>query len=191
MKSRARDVAWLLPFLLTGCFQLPFHKKHPTRAQILAQLLAPHSQSSQAIQLVAIELPPGDTIIAAYTIYDMREETEPIPPPVRHRRPPSPNPDDAVTAPEQTPPPIPAVSAIGQLSSGDPASSGLQTENSIADIERRLNSLNRTLSDSEQKTADHIREFLKQARAALASGDVEGANTLAAKAQVLLAELTK
>ncbi len=83
------------------------------------------------------------------------------------------------------------MSAIGQLSSGDPANSRQQTENSIADIERRLNGINRTMSDSEQKTADHIREFLKQARAALASGDVEGANTLAGKAQVLLAELTK
>jgi hypothetical protein len=83
------------------------------------------------------------------------------------------------------------VSAIGQLSSGDPANFRQQTENSIADIERRLNGINRTLSDSEQKTVDHIREFLKQARAALASGDVEGAHTLAAKAQVLLTELTK
>jgi ribosomal protein S20 len=83
------------------------------------------------------------------------------------------------------------VSAIGQLSSGDPASSRQQTANSIAAIERALNGINRTLSDSEQKTADHIREFLKQARAALASGDVEGAHTLAAKAQVLLTELTK
>jgi hypothetical protein len=83
------------------------------------------------------------------------------------------------------------VSAIGQLSSGDPANSRQQTENSIADIERRLNGINHALSDSEQKTADHIREFLKQARAALASGDVEGAHTLAAKAQVLLTELTK
>jgi ribosomal protein S20 len=54
-----------------------------------------------------------------------------------------------------------------------------------------LNGINRALSDPEQKTADHIREFLKQARAALASGDVEGAHTLTAKAQVLLAELTK
>jgi ribosomal protein S20 len=54
-----------------------------------------------------------------------------------------------------------------------------------------LNGVNRTLSDSEQKTADHIREFLKQAHAALDSGDVEGAQTLAAKAQVLLTELTK
>jgi hypothetical protein len=83
------------------------------------------------------------------------------------------------------------VSAIGQLSSGDPGNSRQQTENSIGDIERRLNGINRTLSDSEQKTADHIREFLKQARAALDSSDVEGAHTLAAKAQVLLTELTK
>jgi hypothetical protein len=83
------------------------------------------------------------------------------------------------------------VSAIGQLSSGDPGNFRQQTESSIADIERRLNGINRGLGDSEQKTADHIREFLKQARAALASGDVEGAHTLAAKAQVLLEELTK
>ncbi len=187
MKSPVRSIAWLLPFLLTGCFQLPFHKKHPPQAR----MLAPRVQPSRAIPLVNIDLPPADTVIAAYTIYNLREEVQPIPQPVRHHRPPNPNPDDAVTAPEQTPPPNPAVSAIGQLSSGDPGNSRQQTENSIADIERRLNGINRTMSDSEQKTADHIREFLKQARAALASGDVEGANTLADKAQVLLAELTK
>jgi hypothetical protein len=187
MKSPVRSVAWLLPFLLTGCFQLPFHKRQPTQAR----MLAPHAQPSQAIQLVDIELPPADTVVAAYSIYNMREEVQPILPPVRHRRPPNPNPDDAGTAPEQTPPPNPAVSAIGQLSSGDPGNFRQQTESSIADIERRLNGINRGLGDSEQKTADHIREFLKQARAALASGDVEGAHTLAAKAQVLLEELTK
>jgi|HubBroStandDraft_6_1064221.scaffolds.fasta_scaffold863601_2 hypothetical protein len=188
MKSPVRSVAWLLPFLLTGCIQLPFHKKHPTQAR----MLAPRAHPSQAIQLVAIDLPPADTVIEAYAIYNLREEEQPIPPPVRHRRlPNNPNPDDATTAPEPAPPSAPAVSAIGQLSSGDPENSRQQTENSIADIERRLNGINRTLSDSDQKTADHIREFLKQARAALASGDVEGANTLADKAQVLLTELTK
>ena len=187
MKSGVRSVAWLLPFLLTGCFQLPFHKKQPAQAR----MLAPRVQPSQTIQLIDIELPPTDAVIAAYAINNFREEEQPIRPPARRRRPPNPNPDDAVTPPEQTSPPNPAVSAIGQLSSGDPANSRQQTENSIADIERRLNGINRTLSDSEQKTADHIREFLKQARAALASGDVEGAHTLAAKAQVLLTELTK
>jgi hypothetical protein len=187
MKSPAKSVAWVLPFLLTGCFQLPFHKKQPTQAR----MLAPRAQPSQAIQLVAIELPLADSVLAGYALYTMTEEAEPIPPPVRHRRPLSPNPDDAVTPPDQTPSPNPSVSAIGQLSSGDPANARQETENSIADIDRRLNGVNRTLSDSEQKTADHIREFLKQARAALASGDVEGAQTLAAKAQVLLTELTK
>jgi len=43
----------------------------------------------------------------------------------------------------------------------------------------------------DQKTADQIREFLKQARAALASGDVDGARTLAAKAKALLDVLTE
>jgi hypothetical protein len=152
-------------------------------------MLAPRVQPSQAIQLVDIELPPEDTVIAAHAVYNMWEEAQPSRPPVRRRRPP--NPEDPVVTPEPAAPSNPAVSAIGLLSSGDPANSRQQTENSIADIERRLNSINRTQSDSEQKTADHIREFLKQARAALASGDVEGAHTLAAKAQVLLSELTK
>jgi hypothetical protein len=184
MKSPAKSVVWLLPFLLTGCSVLPFHKK----PQVQSRMLAPRAQPSQAIQLVDIELPPADTVIAAYIVYNFREEVESIRPPVRHRRPA--NPDDAATAPEPVPA-NPPVSALGQLSSGDPANSRQETENSIADIERRLNGINRALSDPEQKTADHIREFLKQARAALASGDVEGAHTLTAKAQVLLAELTK
>ncbi len=83
------------------------------------------------------------------------------------------------------------VSAIGQLSSGDPADVQTDTADSILSIEKSLNGIHRTLSSSEQKTADNIREFLKQARLALASGDVDGAQTLAAKAKVLLDELTK
>jgi hypothetical protein len=85
----------------------------------------------------------------------------------------------------------PSVSAIGQLSSGDPASFRKETEDTIADTERRLNGITRSLSDPEQKTAEHIRDFLKQAKTALENGDVDGAHTLAAKAKVLLAELTQ
>jgi pantothenate synthetase len=83
------------------------------------------------------------------------------------------------------------VSAIGQLSSGDPADLRQRTINSIVATERGLSSITRSLSDQEQKTAAQIREFLKQARAALASGDVDGAHTLAAKARVLLGELSQ
>ena len=94
-----------------------------------------------------------------------------------------------------TPPPVPVpttpeVSAIGQLSSGDPADVRQETQDSIASIEKELNGINRSLDAPEQKTADQIREFLKQAQSALSSGDVDGAHTLAAKARVLLAELT-
>ncbi len=82
------------------------------------------------------------------------------------------------------------VSAIGQLSSGDPGGARYQTESSINEIERGLNGINRQLSEQEQTTAAHIREFIKQAREALKAGDVDGASTLTQKAKVLLQELT-
>jgi hypothetical protein len=85
----------------------------------------------------------------------------------------------------------PGVSAIGQLSSGNAPDLRRQTVESIAATERRLNGIGRKLNDPEQKTAAQIREFLKQARQALASGDVDGACTLAAKAKVLLGELAR
>jgi hypothetical protein len=184
MKLPVRSVAWLLPFLLTGCFQLPFHRKQPAEAR----MLAPHLQPSPPLALTPIELPLADSVIAGYPIYNMRMNAQPIRPPARHRRL---NPEDATTPPEPEPSANPEVSAIGQLSSGDPADFRQQTESSIADIERRLNGINRALGDAERKTAGHIREFLKQARAAIASGDVEGAHTLAGKAEVLLEELTQ
>jgi hypothetical protein len=175
-----------MPLLLTGCFELPFHKRQPLPPWVFAPPIEP----AHGLELAKIELPPKDSVIAAYPVYNMREETQPIRQPARHRKQPNQNADDAAAS-EPAAPPNPEVSAIGQLSSGDGADFLQQTENSIAEIERRLNGLNRSLDGSEQKIADHIREFLKQARAALASGDVEGAHNLAGKAQVLLAELTK
>jgi ribosomal protein S20 len=54
-----------------------------------------------------------------------------------------------------------------------------------------LNGITRQLSDSEKKTDAQIREFLKQAREALNTGDVDGADKLVTKAKVLLAELSQ
>jgi hypothetical protein len=128
--------------------------------------------------------PPPDTIPTKPT---QEAPTPPLPvqKPVARRRKPKP----AETT-EQAANPTPEVSAIGQLSSGDPADFRRQTEDSIASTEHRLQLINRNLDDTEKKTADHIREFIKEAKAALASGDVDGAHTLADKAHVLLAELT-
>jgi hypothetical protein len=177
MKLPARIVAWVLPLLLSGCF---LHKtpKHPPLVlspSIGDSTQAPPSQSP----------PPEVTIPTAPTtnITDLPEQT--AKPPVRHKKPAT----DSDTDTQQAAAPTPEVSAIGQLSSGDPADLRQKTEASIAATERALNNISRGLNDQDQKTAAHIREFLKQAKAALASGDVDGASNLAAKAKVLLGEL--
>jgi type IV secretory pathway VirB10-like protein len=180
MKLPARIVACLLPFMLSACF---------------------HKTSRPQVQTVA---PP------------LKETTPPKPTPTPAELPasaltiPAPPPPEVVTAPPQEIPkprpkhhktvskPIlqatsgaPGVSAIGQLSSGEPSDLRRQTEDSIATTDRGLNGIGRRLNDQEQKTAAQIREFLKQARLALASGDVDGAHTLAVKAKVLLGELSR
>ncbi|MFP5211364.1 MAG: hypothetical protein ACLGRW_18935 [Acidobacteriota bacterium] len=94
-------------------------------------------------------------------------------------------------APQEATDEIPAVSAIGQLSMGDPADTQRETSNLIASTEQGLNEISRNLNGQQQKTANHIRDFLKEAKSALASGDVDGAHNLAAKAKVLLDELKK
>lgn len=189
MKLHARSVAWLLPFLLTACF----HKAHSSKSQPYAPPVSTVPKPSTT----AVELPPSATMIP----------TQPFPsgadsqlPQVRRPRPkhrkPVDNAQQATNAAQQagnigpqTPSESPGVSAIGQLSSGDPSELRRETADSIGATERGLNGIGRTLSDSERKTATQIKEFLRQAREALNSGDLDGAHTLAAKAKVLLGEL--
>ena len=83
------------------------------------------------------------------------------------------------------------MSAIGQLSGGASGDTRSQTEESINNTEKGVNGITRQLSDAERKTVAQIREFLKQAREALAGGDTDGAHTLADKAKVLLSELNQ
>jgi len=179
MKSPARCAAWLLPLVLSGCI---FHKTKPAPLQPLA----PSITSSMALDVASLELPPAMIVIPAMPIYNMKEEPVPIKPPNRHRKLTKTG-DDTDVAGNATP----SAPAIGVLSSGDPENFRHQTEDSIVAIEKGLNGINRQLDDSEQKTAGQIREFLKQAKTALNSGDLDGAHTLAAKAKVLLDELTK
>ncbi|MGB8029783.1 MAG: hypothetical protein WCF30_08955 [Terracidiphilus sp.] len=185
MRSPAKCAAWLLPFVLTGCFHLPFHKTSPPQPMLAPVVVVP----LHPIELVSVELPPGVRLIPGKPLYNMRVYDETVKPPIHHRR--QPNPTEIVAVPDVAVNPITEVSAIGQLSSDDPASYRQQTEAEIASIDRGLNGLNRTLNDSDQKTANQIREFLKDAKTALASGDVDGAHTLAVKAQILLAGLTQ
>lgn len=85
------------------------------------------------------------------------------------------------------------VSPIGQLSSTEEAvsSQGRQNiEHQITDTENGLNGIKRPLSNDEQLTSTQIRTFLAKAKQALADNDLDGAQTLADKAKVLLQELT-
>lgn len=88
----------------------------------------------------------------------------------------------------------PEMSPIGQLSSAGERG-GIPTRHEIQDLitatENGLNGIKRTLSSDEQLTAAQIRTFLTKARQALDQDDLDGANTLANKAKVLLGELTK
>jgi len=190
MRLPARIAVWMLPLVLTGCF----HRSHPAQTQPLAPTLQGSQPTTPAPEPTTPELPapvvsepvkPAEPSAAASTL----PANEAPKPPVHH----TPN---TVKKPANSHPQVASngaagVSAIGQLSSGDPAAYRRQTEDSIAATERGLKAITRSLNDQEQRTVAHIREFLKQAHQALASGDVDGAHTLAAKAKVLLGELSR
>ncbi len=176
MKLPARIAAWVLPLLLAGCF---WHKTPKAAVPQLAPNIGDSSLPPPA-QLP----PPEDTIPTKPSVNATKLPEQTPKPPSKHRK--APASTDADSQQASAPP---EVNAIGQLSSGDPADLRRQTEATIGSTERGLSGINRSLNDQEQKTAEHIREFIKQAKAALASGDMDGASTLAAKAKVLLAEL--
>lgn len=193
----------MLPLLLTGCF----HRTHQPPVEVLAPpiLDAPPPKPASA----PTDLPPPVVTVPGQN-ETSGANAEPQKPPVRHRKPPASSTQQASNeAPGASTPSTPGpssgssgaaksgagssggVSAIGHFSSGDPSELRQQTLESIVAVERGLNGISRRLGDQEQKTAAQIREYLKQAKAALASGDVDGAHTLAAKAKVLLSELSQ
>jgi hypothetical protein len=191
MKLATKSVAWLLPFLLTACIHIPrpFHKGKQTAQPVAPaiEMAKPPAPSQTVLDLPAIASvplirPPEPAAIP---------QAQPLKPRGKRKKPAGtavPE-QESLTQEGQAAPESPGVSAIGQLSTGEPTNINRQTVDLIYAIERGLNGLGRSLNDQEQKTAAQIREFLKQARTALTSGDMDGAHTLAAKANVLLSEL--
>jgi len=113
---------------------------------------------------------------------EIKPPDQPLKPKAHHKKPVAKETEQASNA-------TPEVSAVGQLSPADPPDEQQQTRSSIDSTERTLNGITRKLDEQETKTAAQIREFLKQAKEALSTGDVDGAHTLAVKASVLLAEI--
>lgn len=177
MKLSARCAAWLLPLLLTGCF----HKTQLAQNQPLAPPIEdtppPKPEPSPT------NLPPPEvTIPTQPPPPQITPPPEPVKKPARRKKQPAPTTQVASAG-------TPAASIIGQLSTADPPDMRQQTDASIQATEKALNGITRTLNDHEKETAATIREYLKQARAALTAGDVDGAHKLADKAKVLLDEL--
>lgn len=191
MKLRASAIAWLLPLMLTACF----HKSHRQPVQATAPPVETTPvQPPPEIKKPVAELPPPSQTVAPV----VQKPTPPAKPPVKHTQPVRRTTEQAANTNPAAPAdsrPIasanPGISAIGQLTSDDSQELHQQTVDAIAAIEQGLNRINRPFNEQEQKTAAQIREYLKQAKAALASGDVDGAHTLAAKAKLLLNELTR
>jgi hypothetical protein len=181
MKLRLRNIAWLLPFLLTACF----HKAH----QQPLESIAPIAEISAKPESTPPDLPPPASPIPSQPV-NTDTGAKPLPkPPVQHKKPVIKTSKPVDSSPTAANPETPAVSVIGQLSSGDPSGLRHETVDSMTATERGLNSIGRTLNSQEQTTAAQIRSFLKQAWEALSKGDVDGAHILAAKAKVLLSEL--
>ncbi len=175
MRFPFKCVILLLPLVLTACSHKQQKAQLPPFAPVDAASIPPPANAPP---------PPNETIPTKPT-QEAPTPPQPVQKPVAKKK--KPKPADTT---DQAANSSPEVSAIGQLSSGDPADFRRQTEDSINSVEQGLKNINHPLGEQEQKTADHIREFIKQAKAAMASGDVDGAHTLASKARVLLNELT-
>jgi hypothetical protein len=191
MKLHARNVVWLLPLFLTACFTRPHQQPVQQFAPPVSTVPKPppvHPQLPESA--VTIPSEPLDTDTDAI----LEEAAKPV---VRPRRPvtkpPSEGADNAQSTPgntQQAEKESSEVPAIGTLSTVEPSSDMRgETLAWITDTERDLKNIGRSLNPEEQKTVSQIRQYIKQARKALNSGDVEGAHTLAAKGKALLSEL--
>ncbi len=186
MNLRARNVAWLLPLLLSACV----HKSDQAQVQ---QPLAPPIEDVPVLKTDSApeKLPPAVITIPQATPIVVTQPVPPKPAPKHKKTTPKPGTpansgsatQNTQTASATTPP---EVNAIGQLATRETPNSTKHASSAIAEVEKGLNGIGRKLSGPEEKTSVQIREFLKQAKTALATGDADGASTLAAKAKALL-----
>lgn len=174
MRFPFKCVVFMLPLLMAACG----HRQQ--RAQ-----LPPLAPPDVVIPPPSNAPPPPNETIPAKPTQEAPTPPQPASKPVVKKKKPKP-----ANTTDQAANTSPEVSAIGNLSSGDPAEFRRQTEDAIASVEQGLKNIHRTLDDTEQKTADHIREYIKEAKTAEGSGDIDGAHNLASKARVLLNELT-
>ncbi len=182
MKLRLQRCSVLLAGLAVGCFQ----PKQPLRNGFLTPELESPRPVNAALPVEMSE--PARVVVdttdsPSVALAEAEPEHKPVP---RKKLRVEPH----VDATQQAMNLQPEVSAMGELSTTDDvAVSPGQISTELARVEDALNRMHRTLTRQEQRTVAQIREFVKEARVALAGGDADGAATLANKAKILLREL--
>jgi hypothetical protein len=98
----------------------------------------------------------------------------------------------AAASPAKPPETTPADSNISaEVSQSAANQRRQQTEGMLQVAEGNLKKVNRTLSDAEESMQRQVRNFITQSRLAMQDGDLERAQMLANKAQLLSQELVK
>lgn len=170
----------LVAVLFSGCAE----RKRPTLPWQTASIVHPRVPEISATEsdVVAEESPELRLDLSP------PEVSFPLVPNVRPQRPRVPTPQPAPVEPSKTQSPFVAP----QLSAEESSAAQQETMNSIAVAEKGLAAAHgKGLSASQSDMATKITGFIADARAAGATGDWTGAQTLARKAQLLAEELVK
>lgn len=190
MRSTVTSSAWLLSVLASIALLQGCDHKDKTPQQTLAPPIV-DAPAQQPSTVSTTNLPPPEVVEPAKPATPPAPQPQEQPKkPVHHKKKPAPT-TQQPTQEASANPSGSAANPIGQLSGASSGDQRSQAEDDINATEKGLNGITRHLNDNETKTAAQIKEFLKQARAALNSGDVDGALTLAKKAKVLLTELSQ
>lgn len=162
--------------------------KHP-KVPVLPPVLTP----------IELEIPP---LLATPPMLDAPQITLPPMPiaaaaasPRRERRHLAPKTATTAAPTEETaaPEPLSDEAVIGDLTAGGATNPQAQHDAAdlISSIEKRLSGLSPQTLRRQRTQVNRVRNFWRQAREALNSGDIEGATTLATKAKLLLDDVEK
>lgn len=168
---------------LSGCIHMHKRPKVPVLPPVLTPIeleTLPPPENPPLVDMPVVELPPIPVAAAGAS-------------PRRERRRIAPTKPTAATPEEVSPEPMTDIAAIGELTAGGAANPQAQQEAAdlIASIEKRLNTMSAQTVRRQRAQINRVRNFWRQAREALNSGDTDGAKTLATKAKLLLDDMEK
>jgi ribosomal protein S20 len=153
----------------------------------------PESDNLPLLEPTPVNTLPEPTAVAATKVKRERKKAAKIAPTAAVPPASAPAPAPAPAVPTASVEPSPEVTAIGSLTAGGETNPQAKQEAAdlIASIEKRLNAFTAQTTDDQKAQISKVRNFWRDAQAALKSGDAEGAKTLATKAKLLLDDLEK